>query len=157
MTWREALRARIQAFGHRNWIVIADSAYPDQVGPGIETVVADTDHLSVVREVLRSVGGTRHLRPVVHLDSELAAVPEEFAPGIEAYRQELSSALARTGPSIPHPHAELIATLGNVSQQFKVLLIKSNLALPYTSVFIELDCGYWSPESESALRKRMAG
>jgi hypothetical protein len=28
----------------------------------------------------------------------------------------------------------------------------TNLTLPYTSVFLELDCGYWSPEAEQRLR-----
>jgi hypothetical protein len=37
-----------------------------------------------------------------------------------------------------------------------VVLIKTPLTIPYTSVFVELDCGYWSPESEAALRARMA-
>jgi hypothetical protein len=36
-----------------------------------------------------------------------------------------------------------------------VLILKTNLRLPYTSVFIELDCGYWSPEAERRLRDKM--
>jgi len=31
-------------------------------------------------------------------------------------------------------------------------MIKTNLSLPYTSVFIWLDCGYWSDEAEKRLR-----
>jgi hypothetical protein len=33
-----------------------------------------------------------------------------------------------------------------------VLLLKTDLTLPYTSVFIRLDCGYWSDEAEQQLR-----
>jgi hypothetical protein len=29
------------------------------------------------------------------------------------------------------------------------------MALPYTSVFLQLDCGYWSPEAEKRLRTTM--
>jgi hypothetical protein len=36
-----------------------------------------------------------------------------------------------------------------------VLILKTDLTLPYTSVFIELDCGYWGPEKEQALRAMM--
>jgi hypothetical protein len=34
-------------------------------------------------------------------------------------------------------------------------VLKTNMTLPYTSVFIELDCGYWSPEAEARLRAAM--
>jgi hypothetical protein len=34
-------------------------------------------------------------------------------------------------------------------------MIKTDLTLPYTSVFMELDCGYWSPESEAKMREKM--
>jgi hypothetical protein len=34
-------------------------------------------------------------------------------------------------------------------------MVKTNLTLPYTSVFMELDCGYWKPESEAKMRERM--
>ncbi len=38
--WEKKLRGRPLLFGHRNWIVIADSAYPTQSCDGIETVVS---------------------------------------------------------------------------------------------------------------------
>lgn len=37
--WRTLLTRRLPELGHRNWIVIADSAYPSQVAPGIETII----------------------------------------------------------------------------------------------------------------------
>jgi len=33
------------------------------------------------------------------------------------------------------------------------LLLKTKLTLPYTSVFFRLDCGYWTDEAETQLRK----
>ena len=33
--------------------------------------------------------------------------------------------------------------------------IKTEHIMPYTSVFIELDCGYWSAEKEATLRNLM--
>ena len=38
--WEEVLKDRLQLYGHRNWLVIADSAYPAQSKQGIETIVA---------------------------------------------------------------------------------------------------------------------
>jgi hypothetical protein len=33
---------------------------------------------------------------------------------------------------------------------------KTNLTLPYTSVFLQIDCGYWSADAERRLRDAMA-
>ena len=41
--WKETLRKELPLLGHRNWIVVADSAYPLQTAPGIETIRADAD------------------------------------------------------------------------------------------------------------------
>src|SRR5437588_10623966 len=80
--WQQRLRATLPRMGHRNWIVIADSAYPAQVAPGIETVVTRADHLDVLNAVLTELDGQPHVRPVVHLDKELTFVPERYAKGI---------------------------------------------------------------------------
>jgi hypothetical protein len=32
------------------------------------------------------------------------------------------------------------------------LIIKTELTIPYTSVFFELECGYWNAEAEERLR-----
>jgi hypothetical protein len=42
--------------------------------------------------------------------------------------------------------------LDEAGKTFNVLILKTNLTLPYTSVFLELDCGYWSEEAEQRLR-----
>jgi hypothetical protein len=35
-------------------------------------------------------------------------------------------------------------------------VLKTNMTVPYTSVFIRLDCRYWSADAEQRLRARMA-
>ena len=55
----------------------------------------------------------------------------------------------------PVLHEELLARLDQVAKTYKILMIKTNLALPYTTVFMELDCGYWSPENEAKMREAM--
>ena len=137
--------------GHRNWIVIADSAYPFQSGPGIETIATGEDLGKVFKAVLATLGKSRHVRPVITLDAELPFVAERDAPGITNYREELKT-LLKGQPIIARPHEEVIAQLDQSGKLFRVLILKTNLALPYTSVFIQLDCGYWSPEAEKRLR-----
>jgi hypothetical protein len=153
--WRATLDERLPLLGHRNWIVVADSAYPWQSSPGIETVDSGAGHVEVVRGVLEAVAGSRHVRPVVHLDAELPLVAEAHAPGITACREELAVALGGLA-AVSLPHEEIIAKLDAAGRAFRVLLLKTTLALPYTSVFIELDCAYWSAEAEAALRGAVA-
>src|SRR5207302_596662 len=50
-SWQQAVTERIPLYGHRNWIVIADSAYPAQSSPGIETVVSSASQMEVVQAV----------------------------------------------------------------------------------------------------------
>jgi len=55
----------------------------------------------------------------------------------------------------PVLHANLLARLAGVGRTYRILMIKTNLAFPYTSVFLELDCGYWPAESEAQMREQM--
>lgn len=85
--WRAILAERLNIYGHRNWIVIADSAYPLQSSPGIETILSSENQVETVRHVFAALARTPHLRPIVHIDRELQYVTDEDAPGIGAYRQ----------------------------------------------------------------------
>jgi hypothetical protein len=152
--WKTTLENELPALGHRNWIVIADSAYPAQTGGGIEVIVTRTDHFKVLETVVEALKNSRHVRPLFYMDAELAHVPETDAPGVGAYRQKAASIL--TGSHVtPLPHMDLIMKLDASAKNFRVLVFKTDLMVPYTSVFIELDCGYWSGEAEARLREAM--
>jgi hypothetical protein len=154
LTWEQRLSQELPALGHRNWIVVADSAFPLQISPGIEVVVSGEDHFIVLEKVLKAIDNSRHIRPRIYLDRELSFVSEDLAPGIDGCRAELKGLLeGRDVTSILHE--ELIARLDQVARTFRILMIKTNLALPYTSVFMELDCGYWSQENEAKMRDKM--
>ncbi|QDU35988.1 hypothetical protein Mal4_02710 [Maioricimonas rarisocia] len=150
--WEKQLQEELPLLGHRNWIVVADSAYPAQTAPGIRTVYTGAEQLDAVRKVLAAVEEARHVRGTVFVDAELPHVPEEFAGGISEYRDGLEKAL--DGQQVTRlPHGEIIEQLDEAGQTFRVLLLKTDLTLPYTSVFIRLDCGYWSDDAEKQLRK----
>jgi L-fucose mutarotase/ribose pyranase (RbsD/FucU family) len=152
--WKQTLRERLPLYGHRNWIVIADSAYPAQSRDGIETIVSGADQMEVLREVLKAVNGSKHVRPIVHVDRELASVPEAEAPGVEAYRSELKHLFEKQAVTTL-PHEQIIDKLDKAAQVFRVLIIKTDMTIPYTSVFLQLDCGYWNAEQEKRLRSAM--
>ena len=150
--WRAALKQALPILGHRNWIVIADSAYPDQTAPGIQTLYTGAHQLEVVKAVLAALDGTRHVRPIVSLDAELSALSDRLAPGVEAYRADLDRLLA--GRRVVRlAHEQLIAKLDQAGQTFRILILKTDLTLPYASVFLQLDCGYWGPDQEKQLRE----
>ncbi len=153
-TWQQQLHDRLPLYGHRNWVVIADSAYPAQSRDGIETIVSNANQLEVLQEVLSTLSASKHVRPIVYTDRELAFVPEKDAPGITAYRQQLATMLKSQVPAAI-PHEEVIAKLDQAAQTFRVLIIKSNMTIPYTSVFLQLDCAYWSADDEKRLREVM--
>jgi hypothetical protein len=154
--WQVKFRQQLPLLGHRNWIVIADSAYPLQTAAGIETLYVDADQLQVVGIVLTELSKSKHVKPIIYTDAELKYVPENRAQGINAYRQELDRLIANREVH-KLPHEEIIAKLDEAGKTFKVLLIKTRLTLPYTSVFLQLDCAYWNGESEKELRAAMKG
>ena len=152
--WKEALKDRLQLYGHRNWLVIADSAYPAQSRQAIETIVADEEQITVLEETLATLGGCNHIKPNIYTDKELDFVEDNDAPGINSYRERLG-ALLKEHEVRTLPHGEIISTLDRVGEKFRVLLIKTNMRIPYTSVFLELECGYWNADAEKRLRTSM--
>jgi RecB family endonuclease NucS len=49
----------------------------------------------------------------------------------------------------------LVTLIEDANKSFEVLVIRTSTALPYTSVFMELQPGYWNADSESHLRERL--
>lgn len=154
--WRTRLNEELPLLGHRNWIAVVDSAYPLQTSAGVETIETNTSQLDVVRTVLDQLSKSKHVRPIIFTDAELKVVPEADAAGVTAYREALSSLLAKTEAQ-SLPHEEIISKLDEAGKTFHVLVLKTNMTIPYTSVFIRLDCGYWSADAEKRLREKMAG
>ena len=152
--WKEKLQKELPLLGHRNWIVVADSAYPLQTAAGIETIYVDADQLEVVKGVIAELAKTKHVKPTIYTDAEMKFVAETNAPGISAYRDGLGKMLA-SQPVQVLPHEQIIGKLDEAGKTFKVLLIKTPLTKPYTSVFFQLECGYWNTESEKQLRDAM--
>ena len=149
--WEKTFDERLPFLGHRNWIVVADAAYPSQSSPGIETIVSGLSQQAAIKKVLARLRACRHVRPVVYVDRELTLVDEKDAPGIESYRNWLKEALKGLSVTLT-PHEEIISKLDRAARMFSILIIKSTMTIPYTSVFIELDCGYWDADAEARLR-----
>ena len=150
-SWESRLARMMPLFGHRNWIVVADAAYPAQSNTGIETLITGCDHVEVLESVLAAIAASGHVRANIYLDAELHQVTEEDAPGVSAVRREITEHLpAKNTRSLVHE--KIITRLDEAGKLFRILIFKSTLKIPYTSVFLELDCGYWSEDAEKRLR-----
>lgn len=139
--------------GHRNWIIVADMAYPKQSKEGITTIYTGENQIETVKKVLGRINAAPHIQANVYLDKELDFVNEQYAKGISTYREELEPIIGKEVQKILHE--ELIGKLDKAAEMFNVLILKTEMVLPYASVFFELECGYWSSEAENDIREIM--
>ncbi len=152
--WKTDLEAKLKLYGHRNWIVIADGAYPQQSNPAIETITIDASQIEAVEFVSNLVAKATHVDANIFLDKEMAFVSEKNAKGITTYRDDLNKVLDGK-PVKTMLHEDIIRELDASAKLFNVLIIKTGLAIPYTSVFFQLECGYWNGDSENELRETL--
>jgi len=154
LSWQARVAQALPLLGHRNWVLIVDSAYPLQSSPGIETIDTRAPLTVVLRMVLGEVDNSEHLRPDIYMDAELPYVTDQDAPGVSQYRANVTD-LLRAWPVQSQAHGQLIDTVDKDSRTFQVLVLKTNSTIPYSSVFIHLKAKYWSDEAESRLRQKM--
>jgi hypothetical protein len=154
-SWQARLASAMPLLGHRNWILVVDSAYPQQVSPGVETIETNANQIDVVRIVLAAINRAPQVRPVVFMDAELPFITDEDAPGVTTYRAEVKP-LLQDYPLEQLPHEKIISNIDEAGKTFRVVVLKTNMTIPYTSVFIRLDCKYWSDDQEKNLREKMA-
>jgi hypothetical protein len=152
--WKAKVVETMPLLGHRNWILVVDSAYPLQTSPGVETIETNAGQLDVVRYVLSSIGNSIHVSPLIYMDAELPFVPDQDAPGASAYRTQIADVLKGNQVEAV-PHAQLISSIDDAGKLFHILVLKTNMTIPYSSVFIRLDCKYWTSEDEKRMRARM--
>lgn len=152
--WKSILKHEIKLHGHRNWILIVDAAYPYQGKRAIKTINTDEKQLNVVKKVLSTIKKAPHVSPEIYLDKEIDFVAENQVEGMDEYRTKLMTLLE--GKKVTKElHEKMIADIDEAAKTFKILVLKTKMVLPYTSVFIRLDCGYWNGDQEAEMRKKM--
>ncbi|MBT8043350.1 MAG: hypothetical protein KJO79_00235 [Verrucomicrobiae bacterium] len=152
--WLGKIRYELSYLGARNWIVVAEAAFPIQSRRGLRVVLIDADIPEVVDGVEQVIEEKYHVKPRLYVTTESRSVPYDYAPGITNYRKQLKEAL-HGRETVQLDNAMLMRMLNDTSKTYRVLVIKTRTALPYSSVFMELGSGYWDAESESALRDAM--
>ncbi len=153
-SWEKTFSGQLPLMGHRNWVVIADAAYPQHSAAAIETLKVKGDPLQTIRKIVALVDSSPHLAATIYTDLELQFVAEKDAPGVTRFRRGLGEVLnGRQASALPHE--EIIAKLDECARTFRVLVLKTEQTIPYTSVFLELGCGYWPSEAEQRMRAAM--
>ncbi|MGB1129515.1 MAG: hypothetical protein ACPG4K_05660 [Haloferula sp.] len=152
--WKGAIDHQISQLGYRNWIVLAESSFPAHSRPGTRQVNTYQSIPDVLDEVLRSLERTEHVRPRIYVPSEVYMVENDFAPGIQQFRGQLKAAL-HGHETIEMEQDSIVTLMHDAQKSFDVLVLRTDTALPYSSVFLELQPGYWDGESEARLRERM--
>lgn len=108
---------------------------------------------NVVAFIVDQIRRSEHVFAHIYQDREQLALTEELCLGVTAYRNSLGKVLDGGGKVTFLPHEELISKLDSVSKLYQVVVIKTALTLPYTSIFFELDCKYWDAVREVTIRK----
>lgn len=152
--WGQAFNAKLPLLGHRNWILIVDKAFPEQNAAGMEYVYANEDLNAVLKKVLAQINLSGHVKPIVYRDKELGFINEEQAKGITQFKTGIANTLGNL-PVQTMLHDSVFKKLDTESKLFKVLVIKTNEVIPYTSVFLQLDCAYWTKSKEDTMRNKM--
>lgn len=152
--WLGKVRHELNYLGARNWIVVAEAAFPIQSRRGLRVIQLDDEIPSVVDGVEQIIEEKHHVKPRLYVTTEIGSMPYDYAPGIKNYRKQLKEAL-HGRETVQLDNAMLMRMLNDTSKSYRILVIKTRTALPYSSVFMELGSGYWDAKSESALRDVM--
>lgn len=154
MDYLKKLEQDLPLLGHRNWILIVDKAYPLQSSPGMSYMNSNEELFKVLKKVLHSLRNVPHIRPIVYVDKELEYMDDSLSIGVESFKLKLRGLLSSCYVK-QIPHEEIFSKLDEAARLFNIVVIKTESLIPYTSVFIELDCGYWSEEKQEALQNKM--
>jgi hypothetical protein len=152
--WQGAVDRQASQLGYRNWIIIAEASFPAHNRPGVRQVNAPVEVPEALDYVLHILEETENVRPHVYLPRELRSVENDFAPGIDSMRPRIQGAL-HGHEATELDQQSLLTLIEDANRNFDVLVIRTQTALPYTSVFLELRPGYWDADSESRLRDRI--
>jgi hypothetical protein len=153
-TWQAAVDRQTGQLGYRNWIVIAEASFPAHSRPGVRQVTAPVDVPEALDYLLKTLEQTETVRPQIYVTRELRSVENDFAPGIDDLRKRLQVSL-HGHETTELDQKSLLTLLEDANRSFDVLVIRTHTALPYSSVFLELQPGYWDVDSETRLRQRI--
>ena len=152
--WRDEVANSMLLLGHRNWIVITDKAFPVQTKAGVEMIYTDDRYENILSFIISQLNNSTHIYGHFYQDKELIFLDDSICPGIENYRFIQEQYIPKNEVQYIS-HEFLLNKIDSISSFYNVLVVKTNLVLPYTSTFIELDCKYWNRDKQKALKNKV--
>ncbi|MEI7829759.1 MAG: hypothetical protein WCI31_08310 [Prolixibacteraceae bacterium] len=152
--WKEQLSDELPLLGHRNWVLVVDKAFPAQTAAGIKVINTGEALQDVLQFTLQKIDRSLHVRPIIYTDKELGSITPALVPLIDDYKKDLQKTLKGIEPQTML-HDSVFVKIDQASKLFKIIVLKTEETIPYSSVFLQLDCRYWSAENEKALRELM--
>jgi D-ribose pyranose/furanose isomerase RbsD len=152
--WKSEFEQKLPLLGHRNWVLVVDKAFPLQSAQGM-TVINTGEQLPIVlQEVMGSISKSTHVKPIVFTDLELKYITEDMSKGVDSLKTRIFGTIKGFEVNTIL-HNDVFAKLDTASKLFNVLVLKTETTIPYSSVFIQLDCAYWDGNREIQLREIM--
>ncbi len=94
-----------------------------------------------------------HAGATAWISSELEKIPDLDATGIVKIHQDIRRILSEAKITIKvASEQELLRRIEADAADYNVLVVKSRTPLPYTTVYLHLDCRYWDESREKRLR-----
>lgn len=149
--WNKSLGHEISELGAYNWIIIADAAYPAPGRPEAHMILSPNEIPETLENTLQVIENSAHLRPRIYLTRESFQIDDSTAPGISFHKMEITQAL-HGHPNQKLSERSLESMLRHSINGNRILIIKTPTTLPYASIYIELESGYWDGDSETTLR-----
>ena len=134
--------------------MIGEAALPTPSRRGLRVIQVDADIPDVLDGLEQVIEEKHHLKPRIYLTAEIGKVPYDYAPGVKEHRADLKEAL-HGRETVVLDNDILMSLVNDTRKSYRVLVIKTRTALPYSSVFVELGSGYWDADSEAELRRLM--
>lgn len=128
-----------------------DKAFPLQTASGTEVINTNEDLLPVLKEVMQDISASTHVKPIIFTDKELYYITPLQIGNIGAFKDSLKVELVNK-PVQTMLHDSVFVKIAEAAKLFKILVLKTNQTIPYSSVYIQLDCAYWNSEKEKTLR-----
>lgn len=151
-SWKAQLNLQLPLLGHRNWILVVDKAFPAQNAAGIVTINTGEPLLPVLQYTLDQIKSSTHVKPLIFTDKELNYITVTQVPEIEKFKTKLFEIIPKEQAQTML-HDSVFVKIAKASELFRIVVLKTEQVIPYSSVFLQLDCKYWPAENEKQLRE----
>ena len=150
--WKSQFGEQLSLLGHRNWILVVDKAFPAQNAAGIITINTGEALMPVLQYTIKQIEASTHVKPIVFTDKELNYISVKQVPEIEKFKTDLFAVIPKDQAQTML-HDSVFVKIAKASELFRIVVLKTEQVIPYSSVFLQLDCKYWGGEDEKLLRE----